>query len=100
MISESQFDEQFKPLAQSQDGDLLTPRYSDALTFASTEGLGESHIWAVTEGDDDDSLYANPGPHAVNVVGYLVTEKPWLTGDEVAVYFEDDSEDLSLSPGV
>lgn len=99
MISENQFDEQYIPMPQSQDGDMLTPSYGDAVSFAESQGLGESHVWAVTEGDDDESLYANPGPHAVNVIGYLVTEKPWQTGDEVAMYFEDDSEDLSLSPG-
>lgn len=98
MISEDGFDNEYNPLHQSKDGDLLAPSYRDAMAFTENNGLGERNIWAITESDEDDSLIANPGPAMVNVVGYLVTEKPWVSGDEVAMYFEDEGEELSQGP--
>lgn len=99
MISEDEFDNDYEPLKQTKDGDLMAPSYRDATVFAGNNGLGERNIWAVTESDEDDSLIANPGPAMVNVIGYLVTKKSWVSGDEVAMYFEDDGEDLTPGPG-
>jgi hypothetical protein len=93
MISEDQFDELYVPMSQSADGDMMAPRYGDALAYAQTHGLTEKHIWAITEGDDDGGLYANPGPAMVNVIGYVVTEKAWDTGDEVATYAEPEPDE-------
>ena len=100
MISENDFDEQYVPIDVSRHGDRMAPTYGDALAFAESQALSERHIWAITEGDEDESLFANPGPHCVNVIGYAVTQSPWKTGDEVAVYFEGDSDDLAPGPGM
>lgn len=95
MISEDAFDSNYIPMVMTGDGDMLAPRYGDAVAFASARNLSEKHIWAVTEGDDD-GLYANPGPALVNVIGYVVTEKPWATGNEAATYAEPVSDDLDM----
>ncbi|MDY6930081.1 MAG: hypothetical protein SWN10_23785 [Pseudomonadota bacterium] len=100
MISEAEFDEKYRAMDVSKHGDQMAPTYRDALVFATENNLSEQHIWAITEGDEDDSLYANPGAHLVNVIGYVVTENPWESEDLVAMYFEDESEDLAPAPGM
>ena len=102
MISESDFESNYVPMKLSKDGDMMSPDYRGALNFAKDKGLSEQHIWAITEGDDDNSLYANPGPALVNVIGDVVTENPWENEDLVATYFEDEDQDLdhSFSPGM
>ncbi|KXS55590.1 MAG: hypothetical protein AWU57_39 [Marinobacter sp. T13-3] len=92
LISENDFDEQYKPMRQTKAGDMLSPDYRGAQAFAESQGLNEKHIWSVRHGDEDDSMVADPGPGTVNVAGYVVTEKAWETGDEIAVYFEDDMD--------
>jgi hypothetical protein len=39
------------------------------------------HVWTIIEGDDGE-FHAMPGVHVVNRFGYLVTERPWETGEE------------------
>lgn len=99
-ISEAEFDEKYRAMAVTRHGDLIAPSYRDALVFAADNNLSENHIWAITEGDECESLFANPGAHLVNVIGYVVTEEPWESEDLVAVYFEDESEDLEPAPGM
>ena len=67
----------------------LTEEEFDELYTIVPDGKGETirpappnlpaddrHVWTVVEGDSG-SLYAMSGPHAVNRIGYLVTEEPW-----------------------
>lgn len=49
-------------------------------------------IWTVVE-CDDDMLIAIAGAHLVNRLGYLLTEKPWITGDEEAIYDDGIRDD-------
>jgi hypothetical protein len=99
MITEEDFDALFKPLEQSAHGDVMAPQYRDAFEFAKTKGLSTDSVWAIIEGEDG-SLVAAPGPHVVNVVGFIVTEIPWKTGYEMGVYSEADfSDDLDIDDG-
>lgn len=45
------------------------------------------HIWTIVEsGGPTETLYAVPGYHVVNVVGYTVTDKKWTDEDIEAVW--------------
>lgn len=94
LISEDEFDFAFNPLEAKSNGERVILNYTDAERFAKDQGLNKEHIWAIVEGEDD-SLYASPGYHVVNTIGFVVTEKPWVTGAEEAVWYEA-SEDMEL----
>ena len=79
--SEDAFMDTFIPIGVDGGEELMH-------TFDQTRGVNPRHVWTVVTGDDSDNLYAVPGYHVVNRKGYLITEKPWVTGDEEAVYFE------------
>lgn len=53
------------------------------------------HVWSVVEGEnpDDNNWYAAPGFHLVNVLGYVMTKKPWTESIIEAIYFLDDFDD-------
>lgn len=93
MISEDDFVEIYNPLDAGREGDQIVQRIEDANELAKKHGLGEKNIWTIV--DADGSLYATPGPRFVNRIGYVVTEKPWVTGDEEAIWceFEDDEDE-------
>ncbi len=44
-------------------------------------------VWSIIEGEND-ALYASPGFHVVNVLGYLLTKKPWTDSRKDAVWME------------
>ena len=37
-------------------------------------------VWSVTEGDNGE-LYVSPGYHVVNMMGYILSAKPWSDHD-------------------
>ena len=41
----------------------------------------QKKVWTIIEGDDN-AQYIIPGFHLVNRMGFLVTEKQWVTGTE------------------
>lgn len=41
------------------------------------------HVWTVVESDSDESSYLIAGPHIVNRVGYVISKRPWATGEEI-----------------
>lgn len=70
----------------------------DFFEYEDVKNMDIHYVWTVVEtGGDDRSWYASPGFHVVNKLGYVVTAKPWTTGDEEAVWFlydfDDDDED-------
>lgn len=89
-LSEEQFIERYEPL-EGPDG-------SDTWQYDELGELPLHHVWSVVEtGDPDhDALYALPGYHVVNMVGYNVTAHPWVDEDVEAllhVFEHDDDED-------
>lgn len=92
LISEDEFDFAFNPLEVTPHGDRMVYSYVEAERIAKEKGLSKEHIWTIVEGDDD-SLYAQAGCHVVNTIGFVVTEKPWVSGVEEAVWY-DASEEL------
>jgi hypothetical protein len=62
----------------------------DLFTFDEVKDTDKHRVWTVVEGEDD-SWYALPGYHVVNKLGYVLTDKPWSTGLEEAVWFQQDT---------
>lgn len=94
MISEHDFMDTYQPIQSGAEGDFMLQTFEEALAFAEARGLSVSHVWTVLEsGDgDDDSLYVSAGAHLVNRLYFIVTEKPWETGIEDAIWMADDFE--------
>lgn len=94
MITEEQFMDTYKPVATGREGEFMLDDFQEAVQFAEARGLTSNHVWTILEsGDgDDDALYVSAGYHLVNRLGYIVTEQPWETGIEDAVWMEDDFE--------
>lgn len=92
MISESDFMAIYNPIVHENEGDYLLQTLEDAMAFANSRGFDVFHVWTIVDAgcDEDGNLYASPGAHLVNRLGYIVTEKPWETGLEDAIWFEDD----------
>ncbi len=91
-ISEEEFDDIWGAHAKP-DGNLYV--YDDI------RSLPIQHVWSVSPGDAidedgfdiDDSWYAAPGIHFINVLGYVITEKAWEVGTPDAIWSLDDDED-------
>lgn len=81
LLTDDEFFEIYRPTAapDSDDGSSYMLDYKDV------EGAPVNNVWTIVEGDDD-GLYAFPGFHRVNRVGYVLTESPWITGAEQAVW--------------
>lgn len=89
MITEMEFDQGYVPL--ENEGGWLLREYDEV------KDHDVSHVWTIVEDDGStENLYALPGFHVVNCVGYVVTERPWVSGDEVAVYI--DVEEAGHAP--
>ena len=79
-ISENEFWDEWKVI-QRPSGVLFE--------HAEVKGQSINHVWTILESGDseDDSLYASPGFHVVNRIGYVLTRKPWIDGRCEAIYF-------------
>lgn len=84
-ISEDDFEERYLP-RQADSGDLFE---FDEL---KRMGIEDRFVWTIVEGDSGD-LYASAGYHLVNRLGYIITEVPWTTGLEEAVWHRFESDD-------
>ena len=92
-ISDDDFVEIYKPIDVNGEGDQIIQTDKEAGAEAAKRGLSDNHIWTIV--DADGNLYAAAGYHRVNRIGYVLTEKPWVTGNEEAVWceFEEDEDD-------
>lgn len=59
------------------------PELQHILTLANHKKT-QKKVWTIIEGDDDTTIIS-AGYHLVNRMGYLVTEKPWVTGTEEVI---------------
>lgn len=104
-ISEDSFMDDYRPIQYGKDGDYVYPLVQDAKADLEKRGLSEAHFWTVIEGDDDGSLYASPGLHVVNAIGYILTEEPARSDVVDAVWYDasedlDELDDLEPLPGM
>lgn len=79
IISEDDFERDWKPIPTADDENALRDNLHDVAQYPREQ------VWTVVEGDSGD-LYAQAGIHVVNRIGYVATEKAWVTGEEEAVY--------------
>lgn len=80
-ISESRFWDVYRPLPDPGGNDHIWD-YKPTLNYPLNQ------VWTLIEGEDNyRNLYACPGYHIVNVIGYCVTEKPWTDPTRDAMYF-------------
>ena len=89
VISEDDFFERYIPVNTPGTEPNSGEFYHE---FEHVKGLDPHNVWTIVDGDDG-GMYAIPGFHIVNRVCYVVTEKPWETGLEEALWMEP-SEDL------
>lgn len=92
-ISEDAFMDDYRPITLGADGDQVVQSYGQAQLTVQDMALSDQHIWAIVENGEDGSLFASPGYHAVNTIGFVVTEKPWES-EMVDALWHDASEDL------
>ncbi len=64
----------------------------DLFTFQDVKDQAINFVWTVMEsgGEDKDHWIAAPGFHVVNVLGYVLTQRPWNDKTPDAFYFFDD----------
>lgn len=89
LIAEDDFFDQYVPVNTPGTGPDSGEFYHE---FEHVKGLDAHNVWTIVDGDDG-GMYAIAGFHIVNKVSYVVTEKPWETGLEEALWMEP-SEDL------
>lgn len=83
MITEDQFEEEFRPvknpLVESAPfNDWMHETYGEELEHVRKQD--PSHIWTIIE--TEEKLFYVAGFHIVNRLGYIITEKPWVSGTE------------------
>jgi hypothetical protein len=66
----------------------------DLFFLEDVKNLPIQHVWTVCDsgGGTPDHWIAAPGFHAVNVLGYVLTRKPWNDDTQDAFYVFDDFE--------
>jgi hypothetical protein len=80
LISEADFDRDYQPRKH---------RSGDFYTFQQVRRYPINRVWSIVDdGGETDHLYASPGYHVVNHLGYVVTRKPWDENTLDALYHE------------
>ena len=73
------------------------PQHREAL-----ENADPDCIWSVYESLDTENMYLIPGEHIVNIVGYVISEKPLRKDDHDADEWMEvlwiDAEEVNLAP--
>ena len=87
-LSEDEFEEQFGLVTRP------APGFTTLFDAEDIQDIDPNRVWTVIDTDQDDKLYAIPGLHCVNRVGYVVTERPWPHENIEAVYFGGMDDDL------
>jgi len=77
-IPEDEFDRDYQPFMQTN---------GDYFEFEDVEKAPINTVWTIIEGDDG-SMFASPGFHIVNKIGYIRTVKPWTDAARDAVWFD------------
>jgi hypothetical protein len=67
---------------------LETPDLNAYWTYEDAIKYPPNQVWTIIEGDEDSSLYAAPGIHVVNRLGFMVTKYPWTDPDVDYYWYE------------
>lgn len=85
LIDEDKFYEEYKPIKNhllpdgAPFGDCMFETFGEE--FEHVRKQKAEHVWTIVEGDED-TTFISAGFHWVNRIGYIITEKPWVTGVE------------------
>lgn len=93
-MTEQEWTEKYEPLPHPEgechgfevDGECCLIEPSETHILSEIE---PNRIWSLVE-DDLGNMIVHAGMLRVNVIGYLHTRSPWVTGDE---HTESDEED-------
>lgn len=89
-IDEETFWEKYRPIVEpTEDQAIRGPEH--------VSNLKATTLWTIVDTSESESLYALPGCHLVNRLGYVVTERPWPHRNVVAVYSHGESQDAQVS---
>lgn len=82
-ITEDQLWSDYKPVKNHLNPNAsfcgyMFETYGPELEFV--QGCETNKIWSIIEGDT--SLFYSAGCHQINLIGYVITELPWKTGNE------------------
>lgn len=81
--TEDQFFDNYAPreLGEEGGGDFLRDH-------AQVKDEPLHQVWSIVESDSGEGLWATPGFRVVNVLGYVLAEKPWVEGAEDEVWLD------------
>jgi hypothetical protein len=83
-LTEAEYDESYHPFGNPEDSE------NDIWNHKATLDYPRNCVWSVIEVDDD--LFAIPGYHVVNVIGYNVTKIGW-EHENIEVRFDNPHDD-------
>lgn len=83
-------------------GPISPPSGETYWEYDEVKGLELERVWTVVDdGGETEDLYAVPGFHIVNTLGYMLTEHPW-TDEGKSYYWYFDGRDrwcITLADG-
>lgn len=84
-------------LTKRERADLISEADFDAMRPSNMREHHEvvnaplQRVWTILDdGGVTDVLYASPGFHIVNKIGYVITEIPWTDDCKDAIYHDPD----------
>lgn len=91
-LTEDNFDELYVPIQNhlvedASFGGAMFETYGEELDFVFSVSLEDNTrktVWTIIETDGE--MYCVAGFHLVNRIGFIITEKPWETGEEEFMY--------------
>lgn len=88
-LTEDEFETQYRPMYTGPDNNAV---YDDIEILRKMMGyVPIERVWTIVDTEGD--LYALPGYHRVNRIGYVVTEVPWPHENVTAEWFIFDDGD-------
>ena len=79
------FSEIYSPVLGEAGQVRLFEVFDEAFEASASAG-GERHLWTIVVHPGDQSYSVVSGHQLVNVASYVVTERPWETGEESFVW--------------
>jgi len=94
---EVEFEAEYETI-DAPDGDTMW-MYDDVVD----QGIPVNRVWSVVEGENNSAVVCT-GFHVVNMLGYIITDKPWDNEAENYIWWEandfddDDDDDTDYVP--
>lgn len=82
----SDFEKAFEAKLQKDtvsEHDIMLETFGE--DYEKVRSTNPQYIWTVLDGDDG-LMYLVAGHHLVNRIGYVISQKPWVSGDETFLW--------------